>query len=289
MLLAGGFWWSASDDPRADVTALGDPATYENLVDRVEGLLGRVADVPIVVAGPGPVPVTGSLVGGEGTTPAIGLEESRSRLAPPVSVAEPSSAYAFAALQDDGSTPVGWSPCRPVHYVVSTDHAPADFERAVDAAFTELAAATGLAFVDDGTTTEDPAPDRAAYLPGQYGSRWAPVLIAVAGDDEVPFLEGDTAGVAYTYRVRGLSSGEWHLVSGSVYVDREALDFRGDSRGDPSWLGILRHELGHLAGLNHLDDATQLMNPVTSTVRTYQAGDLTGLSILGRGSCAPDV
>lgn len=289
LLLAGGIWWNASPDPRADVTALGDPATYLDLADRVEGLLGRASSgADVIVPGPGPVPITGSRAEGARGTPPIGLEESRTRLAAPVSVTSPSSAHAFAALQDDGVTPVAWSPCRPVHYVVNPNGAPAGFESTVDAAIAELSAVTGLAFIDAGTTSEDPAASRGAYLPDEYGSRWAPVLIAAADDDTVPFLEGDTAGVAYTYRVRGLSSGQWHLVSGSVYVDQEAFDFRS-AGGDPSWLGILRHELGHLVGLNHLDDATQLMNPVTSTVRTYQRGDLTGLATLGKGSCAPDV
>ncbi len=288
VLLVGGIWWSLSDDPSADVTALGDPATYLELADRVHEWLGSESDGAGVATGPGPVPITGSRASGERTTPAIGLEESRSRLLAPVSVDDPSSAYGFAALQDDAATPVAWSPCRPIHYVVNADGAPPGFEVTVDAAVAELSAATGLAFVDDGTTAELPSSGRDAYLPQEYGSRWAPVLIAAADDRSVPFLEGDTAGVAYTYRVRGLSSGRWHLVSGSVYVDREAFEFRADGGADPGWLGILRHELGHVVGLDHVDDPTQLMNPVTSTVRTYQSGDLTGLAVVGTGTCAPD-
>ncbi|MDX5317789.1 MAG: hypothetical protein LPK38_00260 [Actinomycetes bacterium] len=40
-------------------------------------------------------------------------------------------------------------------------------------------------------------------------------------------------------------------------------------------------------GLDHVEDPTQLMNPVTTTVTTFQDGDLTGLAALGQGACAP--
>jgi hypothetical protein len=105
----------------------------------------------------------------------------------------------------------------------------------------------------------------------------------------VPTLDGDIAGVTYTYRARGPSSGVWHLTSGAVYLDAAALDAGAGPGGEAGWVAVLRHELGHLAGLDHVDDPGQLMNPVTSDVRTFQAGDRTGLARLGRGACAPDL
>jgi hypothetical protein len=290
LVLAVGLWWTRSEDPQGDVRALTDPETYREISARIENLLGDVAvrpeisePHPVVVSPPPTVSATRS-------TPPIGQGESGSRLLPPVVVPEEDAAHGFAALQDDGVDPVAWSPCRPIRYVVNEEGGPDDFAATVRRAVGELSAATGLAFVDDGVTSEAPSAERGAYLPDRYGDQWAPVLIAVADPRTIPFLDGDTAGVAYTYRVRGLSSGIWHLVSGSVYLDREAFEFRGRAGGEPGWVPVLRHELGHLAGLDHLDDRSQLMNPVTSSaVRTYQAGDLTGLARLGRGACAPDV
>jgi len=53
-------------------------------------------------------------------------------------------------------------------------------------------------------------------------------------------------------------------------------------------LGVL-HELGHLVGLAHVSDPTQLMYPQSSGVLDLAAGDLTGLAQLGAGECVPDL
>lgn len=289
-LLATSLWWTHSDDPRGDVLAIGDPVTYRQLAADMARLLDDFANGGVVVAGPNQIAVTAPAVDGSRSTPPIGVDEADARLSPSVPPELQDPAYRFAATQEDGLTPVAWSPCRPIRYVVNDDGAPDGFAAAVDEAIAEVAAATGLVFVDEGETGEEPSTDRGAYLPDEYGDRWAPVLIAVSDPGSIEFLEGETAGVAYTYRVRGVRTGLWHLVSGSIYLDRDAFDLSPDMHGDPGWGAVLRHELGHLVGLDHLDDPTQLMNPVTSSaVHAYQDGDLTGLAILGQGECAPDV
>jgi hypothetical protein len=284
-----GVWWVRTPDPRADLRALADPTTYADLLARAEELVDGVATggERLLAGGSGGVPVVE--VARPDDAPPPGLGEAGSRLAPPVGPGASDPSYAFAALQDDGDAPVAWSPCRAVHYVVRTQGAPAGFVEAVRGAVGEVSAATGLVFADDGATDEAPDPGRQAYLPDRYGDRWAPVLVAVTDATAVPTLDGDVAGVTYTYRARGPSSGVWHLTSGAVYLDAEALDGPGGPGGEPAWAAVLRHELGHLVGLDHVDDPRQLMNPVTSDVRTFQGGDRTGLAILGRGECAPDL
>jgi hypothetical protein len=290
--VAAAAWWTPGGTQPPDLPALDDPATYAQLLGTIETWLDGARVTQEVSASDSaeswaPAP---AMAGTIRRTPPVGAGEAEERLALPVSVSDENAAYRFAARQDDGTSPVAWSPCRAIGYVVNDAGAPVGFADEVRAAMDEVSAATGLVFVDEGTTTEVASQERGAYLPERYGDRWAPVLVAVADAKTLAFLEGDTAGVAYTYRAQGLESGLWHLVSGSVYLDGESFELPLDQHAEPGWTTVLRHEIGHLVGLDHLDDPTQLMNPVTSReVHAYQAGDLTGLARLGRGACAPDV
>lgn len=289
-LLAAAVWWERTPDPVGALRALADPATYADLVEQAGDVVDDVASGRPLGDGSrhdtGTIPGIGGLAADGAPPPGQG--EAGSRLLPAVAVPTASTSYGFAALQDDGTTPVTWSPCRSIHYVVRTDGAPDGFADAVSGALADISAATGLSFTEDGGTSEAPSAARGAYLPDLYGDRWAPVLVAVTDSATVPVLDGEVAGIAYTYRVQGRDTGTWHLTSGAVYIDAETLDVPA-SGGEPGWVPVLRHELGHVVGLDHVDDPSQLMNPVTSGLRTYQDGDRAGLALLGQGPCAPDV
>ena len=55
--------------------------------------------------------------------------------------------------------------------------------------------------------------------------------------------------------------------------------------------GVIQHELGHMMGLDHVADATQLMYSEGSVAQggDWGAGDLAGLRQLGSGDCVPDL
>lgn len=221
--------------------------------------------------------------------PPAGLEEAALPLGAPPSVGTGSGSFAFTALQPDGVGPVAYSPCRPIHYVVRPDGAPVGGSELIQQAVAAVSAATGLQFVDDGATQEAPTADRAAYQPGVYGRRWAPVLIAWSTSAESPELAGDVAGIAGSASVT--RAGRTVYVTGSVTLDGEDIGPLVAAPGtQPTALGIVTHELGHLVGLDHVDDPTQLMYPSTKLpVGAFAAGDLTGLAALGTGECAPNV
>ena len=63
-------------------------------------------------------------------TPPPGVEEQDEPLGLPQKPAVASDSYKFLAVNDDG-TPVGYSPCRPLHYVVNTALTPEGAERLV--------------------------------------------------------------------------------------------------------------------------------------------------------------
>jgi len=222
--------------------------------------------------------------------PPAGLEEARAPLgAPPPESVLDTGAYAFASTQPDGSGPTTYSPCRPIHYVVRPDNAPAGADALLATALDRVSHATGLQFVADGATDEAPDPDRAAYQPDRYGRRWAPVLVAWSTASETPGLAGDVAGMGGSAALT--HDGRTTYVTGAVTIDADELGrLLATPNGTDVATGVITHELGHLVGLAHVEDPTQLMYPQTNlAVTSFAAGDRAGLALLGQGACASDV
>lgn len=291
VLGAGAAWLWASPETRGQVGALGSAQTWTGLWDGLRGVVDRVMGNEEGTPAAGASAREGDMAAQADASgpdmPPPGVGEVPTRLAPAVQPPNGSTAFTFSELQDDGVTPVTWSPCRVVSVVVNEAGAPAGFWDAVVTVAGELSDATGLVISVEGATTEAPTPQRAAFKPDEYGERWAPVLVGVTDEATVPELGGDVAGLSQTNRA-GIVGGPWHIVSGSVFLDTDILDVPSPS-DEPVWVAVLRHEMGHLVGLGHVADESQLMNERTTGVFTFQDGDLAGLALLGQGSCAPDL
>ncbi|MGY1753854.1 matrixin family metalloprotease [Blastococcus sp. SYSU D01042] len=237
------------------------------LVDGTGLLGGRVT--PSVAAGPSP-----------------GFEAADEPLGTPPAAPDGGGTHAFVALQPDSDRPVAYDPCRPIHYVVRPDGAPAGSSTLLAEAFARVTEVTGLQFVDDGATDEQPSPERERYQPDRYGDRWAPVLITWETAQENPDL----------VTAAGMAGSSWLSYPGepSVYVTGtvvlDADDFVEMLSWPDGWAAaraVVLHELGHLVGLDHVDDPTQLMHPEAGAALDFAAGDLTGLVRLGQGECVP--
>ena len=76
-------------------------------------------------------------------------------------------------------------------------------------------------------------------------------------------------------------------ISGQLVLDRDQLS----SDASPDLVrAVVLHELGHVVGLDHVPDRSQLMYAEEQpTVRNYGDGDLRGLHQLGIQACFPDV
>ena len=197
-------------------------------------------------------------------------------------VLEPDN-YSFLFEKTGGCLPIRWNPCAPIHYVVNQSNATAAQLNDVTQAVAQVSQATGIQFIDDGTTTTD-SKDWEPYQPTVYPGRWAPVLIQfqhfgvqsniiqTAGDG----LPLQDAGV-YVSGIMGLNL-DAHLLNNAQIPD-------GFGSG-VTWGRVLLHELGHVVGLGHVTAVTEIMHePVTeetSPTSAYGFGDLTGLRFLGR-------
>lgn len=272
----------------AAVFVYGDPR-FKGLfeVNRDSGLNGQPAapDTSGPAGQPGQrLPVSGSRV----DAPPPGFEEQDEPLGRPAAPAVASDSYKFLATNDDG-TPVGYSPCRPLHYVVNAGLEPEGAERLVEDAIETVSRATGIKFVNDGATAEAPSQSRAPYQKDVYGERWAPLLITWTTPEQAPQLKGPVIGTGGSTHF-SFGDGPKSFVTGSLELDAPQIteDLRRPA-GAAYATAVILHELGHVMGLEHVDDPVQLMYPEIGTPDGLADGDLNGLHELGRAQCRKDL
>lgn len=258
-----------------------------------------------------PLPPEGTVPAVSGEEPTVDIvrpenwppnppESADAPLGAPPPVPDGGGTHSFIRQQPDGS-PVAYDPCRAIGFVIRPG-GPPEGDQLIREAVAAVSAATGLQFVDEGTTDEGPSDDRSAYQPERYGDRWAPVLFAWSDETESPRLAAgghgdelsDPAGYAGSMAVgidRGGEDSELVYVTGTVTLDRDDLGRMLEGVDGRSLVrAVIAHEVGHLVGLDHVDDPDQLMYPAIQTgVTAFQPGDLEGLAALGSGACFPEI
>lgn len=197
--------------------------------------------------------------------------------------------YEFIARNLDGS-PVRYDPCAVIPYVVHVGGGPANGVELVRQAVRKVHQATGLDFRYEGESDRVPnyfslqlLGDDLVRVDGQ-----AVVWIGwtdVAATDLLPD-DHHVAGVGgslFEDGPRVINRGEYS--TGQVVLDEDSGATPGFGPGFSEG-NLLLHELGHLVGLAHVDDPSQIMDPGSSDQGAgYQDGDSEGLRRLGEGGC----
>ena len=209
-------------------------------------------------------------------------------LAPLFQGTKPTEGPGFLFLdRTDQGAPTRWNPCQPIHYVVNAALAPPGSIADVHEAVRRISAATGIAFVFEGTTDEEASIYREVFQPDRYGPRWAPVLIAWAdpGNSDIPFVRGNRVAAGVAVPVIPPTRFEDVYVSGWIAINADDPNPPGfDLPGEQG--PVILHELGHLMGLGHVKTVGELMNPSGGGVTDLAAGDREGLHELGAsGGC----
>lgn len=194
-----------------------------------------------------------------------------------VGPAASSDGYRLWAERTDGD-PVRWNPCQPIDWVLNPDGAPDGAAELVGDALVRIEGATGLEFRYLGTTDERPRHQRPTMDVDRYGRDWAPVLVAWAPPSDQHALRPSDQGVAVPVAVGGTFVTAQVILNGDRWL---APDFADRS---VSWGGVLVHEFGHVVGLDHVEDDTQLMYDYTGRGPVaFGDGDLSGLQAVGAG------
>ncbi|MCU1587160.1 MAG: putative cell wall binding repeat 2-containing protein [Frankiales bacterium] len=189
------------------------------------------------------------------------------------------TATAYTINKNANGTVTRWNPCDgaitvKVNPTGGGAGALADAQNAIKA----LRAGTGLDFVYDGTTTFVPRSTN-------RGSQPAKVVIAWGTRSQTDLLGAGAVGEG-GWRSNGTSTNgstwTWKIVSGFVVVDPTAHLTAGFGRGVTRG-SVLLHELGHVSGLNHTSQTSQVMAPALSSasLASWGTGDKTGLGVVG--------
>jgi hypothetical protein len=188
-----------------------------------------------------------------------------------------SGAHQFGQRHGSGD-PVGWYPCRPIPYWIGRSDLPPEGEASVARVLGEVTAISGQRFKYRGLTDTIPQdnwdfPVRGAWI------GWTSVPSTEAWADH----EGQSGELAV-----GLTSVSPRLADG--WTARGWVMVKTDddqAHVSASEVDTLRHEVGHLLGLDHTDASNEAMTPATPTAE-YGPGDRRGLWLLGpsRG-CGP--
>lgn len=187
-------------------------------------------------------------------------------------------AHAFLMTQPGSEEPVGWDPCQPIRWAVNPTDEPDGGRELVEEAVARVATSTGLDLRAAGETAHVPFSGS-----GPPDAFVRPVVIGWGSEDDFPRLEGAIAGVGGATTDGG--AGRLYFVTGNIVLDTDTFTAAGIARHPVALEAIVLHELGHVVGLGHVDDPSELMAERHSRQDGWGPGDREGLEALTSIPC----
>jgi hypothetical protein len=115
------------------------------------------------------------------------------------------------------------------------------------------------------------------------------VLVAWTTPDVVPGLKGSIVGLGGAVQQLGGSLDRARYIGGAVSLDGPQLaKILREPNGHARARAVVMHELGHLLGLDHVDNPAEVMHASGGHVTEFGQGDVAGLTLLGSGGCPYD-
>lgn len=161
----------------------------------------------------------------------------------------------------DGSAPVVWQTCAPIEVRVNAGPGGAGAFSEIRNAFDEMSQLTGLQFTLTRSDDLVPRSNWAASDQARALGSPPPVIIGWVEPSETDLLRSGVAGAAVANPLR--SGSQRSIVSGAIALDANQYGSFQNRNGDgKTRRNLLLHEIGHLLGLDHVDDRSALMHPV---------------------------
>lgn len=161
----------------------------------------------------------------------------------------------------DGSEPVVWQTCAPIKVLVNAGPGGAGAFAEIRHAFDDMSQLSGVQFTLIRSDDLIPRSNWAASNQARALGSPPPVIIGWVEPSETDMLRSGVAGAAVANPMR--SGSQRSIVSGAIALDASQYESFKDRDGDGKTRhNLLLHEIGHLLGLDHVDDRSALMHPV---------------------------
>lgn len=207
----------------------------------------------------------------------------------PAQPAPSAPAGSYVYLYPDGGgpgVPLSWPRCRTVYVVANPAGIPAGQQAAfidmLEHALDEISEATDQDWVHVGPTD---------FRAADQHTRRSVVGVVTVSFMTAPAPDDRASAWAVVKPDRDPLTGRTHLLSGIVSLNAQRLVGDQGGRVTPLVATTLMHELGHIAGLDHVPDPAQLMHdyyalPEQPRFEEYREGDLAGLARVGSTTVA---